>query len=165
MAAAAVMSPPIPLPLGQRRGFNLVTPLPPSLYGNADSAGPILAKLPRRKANPQRPLVILKTPNTPKEIKPEEKSEKDRCWSEVVPNIFVAFQGEGDQKVVVVEGGKKYTHIVTISVGDVAGVQETSTDFPDGSRVQALHLAIPHPKTVLMRIWRTGLGLSPDQLA
>lgn len=156
------MSPPVQLPLGQRRGFHHVTHLPPSPYGNADSAKPAPVKLPRRRANQHRPLVIL---HTPKEIKPEEKAEKDRCWSEVVPNIFVAFQGGGDQKVVVVEGGKKYTHIVTISLADAASSQETSTDFPDGSRVQALHLSIPNPSVALMRAWRTGLGLSPEQLA
>jgi len=165
VAVVLAMSPPIPAPLGERRGFNFLAQMPQSQYTNSsgDSAGPALSNLPRRKTKARKPPVPFTKEITVQQV--EQPIPRDRCWSEVVPSIFVAFHGEGDQKIAIVEGGKRYTHVVTISLGHQPGIQETTSEFSDGSCVRALHLFIPHPKTTLMRVWRTGLGLSTEQLA
>lgn len=165
MATTLVMSPPIPAPLGERRGFNFLAQIPQSQYTNSsgDSAGPVLSNLPRRRTKARKPPVLYNKETTVEQL--EQPAPRDRCWSEVVPSIFVAFHGDGDQKVAIVEGGKRYTHVVTISLGQHSVTQETTSDFPDGSCVRALHLFIPTPKATLMRVWRAGLGLSMDQLA
>jgi hypothetical protein len=152
---------PPPISLGQRRGITLSTQIPPSPYESSAGASSTLTNLPRRK----RPGKKLWTP-VKKEIVliREEKRERDRCWSEVVTDIFVAFHGEEEEKVSIVEGGKKYTHIITVSLAHGAGVQEKRTDLPDGSCVQALHLSVRLHEDDPARAQRVGLGLSSEQL-
>jgi hypothetical protein len=93
-----------------------------------------------------------------------QKCETDRCWGQIGPDIFVAFHGEDDQKVFIIEGGRKYTHVITISLAPAAGVQEMSNNLPDGSCVHALHLSVRCAEGASMTGRRTGLGLSADQL-
>jgi len=152
-------TPATPPPLRQRRNFNLSTQIPPSSYEANFGTDLALTNLPRRKSATDG----LAAPKIA--IEGEQKDELDRCWGQIGPDIFVAFHEETDDKVFIVEGGRKYTHVITISLAPVAGAQEMSTDLSDGSCVHALHLSVRCPaEDASIRVRRAGLGLSVDQL-
>ena len=78
----------------------------------------------------------------------------------VVPGLYVAYRTEEDNRLVVIEDGKRYTHIITISHDDERTSRLTTHPLPDGSSVCALHLTVPGQDGV----GRVGLGLMPEQL-
>ena len=78
----------------------------------------------------------------------------------VVPGLYVAYRTEQDNRLVVVEDGKRYTHAITVSHSDERTSRLTAHSLPDGSSVGALHLTVPYPDGA----GRVGLGLTPEQL-
>lgn len=63
---------------------------------------------------------------------------------EIIPGMFVAFHDDRDRGVKVSEGGKQFTHVVSISSSSTPGLAiEYSSTYDDGSHIRALHLTIP----------------------
>lgn len=120
-----------------------------------------LTKLPRRKPIIRQPAATPLPPSTYEALKGlESKPTPDRCRSMVVPGLYVAYRAEEENKLVVVEDGKRYTRAITISQSDERTSRLTTHSLPDGSSIDALHLTVPHPDEA----GRVGLGLTPEQL-
>ena len=83
-----------------------------------------------------------------------------RCRSIVVPGLYVAYKTEAENRLIVVEDGKRYTHAITISHGEEQTSRLTTHSLPDDSSVDVLHLTVPY----LDGAGRVGLGLTPEQL-
>jgi hypothetical protein len=78
----------------------------------------------------------------------------------VVPGLYVAYKTEAENRLIVVEDGKRYTHAITISHRDERTSRLTTHSLPDDSKVDVLHLTVPYPDGA----GRVGLGLIPEQL-
>jgi hypothetical protein len=78
----------------------------------------------------------------------------------VVPGLYVAYRTEADNKLVVMEDGKRYTHAITVSHSDERMNRFTTHLLPDGSSVDVLHLTVPLSNGE----GRVGLGLTAEQL-
>jgi len=64
---------------------------------------------------------------------------------EVIPGIFVAFHDDQDKAVKVPGGGKRFTHVISISPSNAPGrAVEYSSSHDDDSHIRALHLTVPH---------------------
>ena len=120
-----------------------------------------LAKLPRRKPIIRQPVDVPPPPSTYEAFKGvESKPTLDRCRSMVVPGLYVAYSTEAENRLVVMEDGKQYTHAIIVSHNDDRTSQLTTHSLPDGSGIDVLHLAVPCPDGA----GRVGLGLTPEQL-
>ena len=120
-----------------------------------------LAKLPRRKPTVRQPIAVLPTPPTYEAFKEvESKPTQGRCRSMVVPGLYVAYRTEAENRLTVVEDGKRYTHAITVSHSDEHTSRLATHPLPDGSSVEVLHLTVPYPDGA----GRVGLGLTPEQL-
>ena len=78
----------------------------------------------------------------------------------VVPNLYVAYRTEAENKLIVMEDGKRYTHAMTVSHSDERTSRLTTHSLPDDSSVDVLHLTVLYPDGA----GRVGLGLAPEQL-
>lgn len=78
----------------------------------------------------------------------------------VVPGLYVAYRTEVENRLIVMEDGKRYTHAITISHGDERTSQLTTHSLPGDSSIDVLHLSVPYPDGAR----RVGLGLTPEQL-
>lgn len=120
-----------------------------------------LAKLPRRKPIARQPIDVPPPPSTHEvSEKVEPKPTVGRCRSMVVPGLYVAYRTEAENRLVVVEDGKRYTHAITVSHSDDRTSILATHSLPDGSNIDVLQLAVPCPDGV----GRVGLGLTPEQL-
>ena len=122
-----------------------------------------LVKLPRRKPTIRQPVATppLHSQPTYEAFKGVESGPAPgRCRSMVVPGLYVAYRTEADNKLVVMEDGKRYTHAITVSHSDERTSRLTTHPLPDGSSVDALHLTVFHPDGA----GRVSLGLTPEQL-
>ena len=120
-----------------------------------------LAKLPRRKPIARQPVPVILPPSTYEAFKGVEPAPTpDRCRSMVVPGLYVAYKIEAENRLIVIEDGKRYTHEITISRGDEQASQLITHSLPDDSSVEVLHLTVPSPDGA----GRVGLGLTPEQL-
>jgi hypothetical protein len=125
------------------------------------SASRPLVKLPRRKPIVRQPVPVPPPPSTYEAFKMVESSPTlGRCRSIVVPGLYVAYRTEAENRLIVVEDGKRYTHAITISHGDERTSRLTTHSLPDDSSVDVLHLTVPY----LDGAERVGLGLTPEQL-
>jgi len=92
---------------------------------------------------------------------------------EVIPGMFIAFHDDRDKAVKVSEGGKQFTHVISISSSNAPGrAVEYSSTYDDGSHIRALHLTIPHlainppsPRTNPSHVHRLSLSLSQLRMA
>ena len=120
-----------------------------------------LAKLPRRKPIFRQPADVPPPPSTYEAFKGvESKPTLGRCRSMVVPGLYVAYRTDAENRLVVMEDGKRYTHAITVSHSDDRTSLLTTHSLPDGSSIDVLHLAVPCPDGAR----RVGLGLTPEQL-
>ena len=78
----------------------------------------------------------------------------------VVPGLYVAYRTEAENRLVVMEDGKRYTHAITVSHSDDRTSRLITHLLPDGSSIDVLHLAVPCPDGA----GRVDLGLTPEQL-
>ena len=119
------------------------------------------AKLPRRKPIVRRPVVVPPPPSTHEALKiAESNPAMGRCRSIVVPGLYVAYRTEAENRLIVMEDGKQYTHAITISHGDERTSKLTVHPLPDDSTIVVLHLTVLYPDGT----GRVGLGLTPEQL-
>jgi len=65
-----------------------------------------------------------------------------------------------ENRLVVMEDGKQYTHAIIVFHGDERINRLTTHSLPDGSSIDVLHLTVPRPGVA----GRVGLGLTPEQL-
>ncbi|KAF9792674.1 hypothetical protein BJ322DRAFT_1030739 [Thelephora terrestris] len=136
------------------------TDLQPQMAHHISASRP-LAKIPRRKPITRQLAVIPPPPSTYEAFNgAEPKSTLDRCRSMVVPGLYVAYRTEAENRLIVIEDGKRYTHAITISYGDERTSQLTTHPLPDDSNVDVLHLTVPY----FDGAGRVGLGLAPEQL-
>ena len=120
-----------------------------------------LAKLPRRKPIPRQPINVLPPQSTHETFeRVESKPTAGRCRSMVVPGLYVAYRTENENRLVVMEDGKRYTHAITVSYSDDRTSVLATHSLPDGSNIDVLQLAVPCPDGS----GRVGLGLTPEQL-
>ena len=78
----------------------------------------------------------------------------------VVPGLYVAYRTEEENRLIVVEEGKRYTHAIIISHGAEQTSQLATHPLPNDSSVVVLRLAVPY----IDGAGRVGLGLTPEQL-
>jgi len=122
---------------------------------------PPVAKLPRRKPIVRQPTSVPPPSQTYEGFKGiDPKPTQGRCRSMVVPGLYVAYKDEAENRLVVMEDGKRYTHAINICHSDERSSRLTTHLLPDGSNIDVLHLAVSHPDGV----GRVGLGLTPEQL-
>ena len=120
-----------------------------------------LARLPRRKPIVRQLVVESPPPSNCESLKGvKPKPTIGRCRSMVVPGLYVAYRTEAENRLTVMEDGRRYTHAITISHGDKQTNQLTTHSLPDDSNVDVLHLTVPHTDVA----GRVGLGLTPEQL-
>jgi len=134
--------------------------LQPQMVYRSPTSRP-LAGLPRRKPIVRQPVAIHPPPPTyeaSKEVEP--KPTLGRCRSMVVPGLYVAYRIEAENRLIVMEDGKRYTHAITIAHSDERTSRLTTHPLPDGSGIDVLHLTVPFPDGA----GRIGLGLTHEQL-
>ena len=120
-----------------------------------------LANLPRRKPIVRQPVGVPPPPSAYEAFKEvESKPTPDRCRSMVVPGLYVAYKTEAENRLVVMEDGKRYTHAITVFHSDDRTSRLTTHPLPDGPSIDVLHLSVPS----LGGAGRVGLGLTPEQL-
>jgi len=93
---------------------------------------------------------------------------RSNCIGEVIPGMFIAFHDDKERAVKVSEGGKQFTHVISISSSKSSGLAvEYSSTYVDGSHIRALHLTIsPKPaSTNFSRPPRLSLSLSQLRMA
>jgi len=78
----------------------------------------------------------------------------------VVPGLYVAYRTETENRLIVMEDGKQYTHAITVSHSDERTNRLATHSLPNGSTVHVLHLTVLYPDGV----GRVDLGLTPEQL-